>query len=439
MTSERKAAKTSAASVILGSRRLLTREQAASEELDDLSPRKRQLPRRQLTLRKASLSRRLSRPSFSSGAKPSVMQLPDISPRRARARTERTLPFEVRLATKRTILDEMRSAGPATTGFDYLRIGLATAVLAWHSIILSTGSVPLDRALWSGPFRFLPAAILPMFFALSGFLVSASLERTRVHQFLTLRVHPHRSSAFRRGRPLPPSFLGPVFTNLPLRALFQKPGVRRVLPQHCWACAFHFARRVRAQPGRSRFIATQLWTIPFEFESYIALADTLAVERFARPTRLYTDHRRLLARCDGLRLVYCASQSVWSCSGTAAHPLFPGRREPLSLSGRNSLLARGLGIASAMVSAILLQIPNASYLAAFPVAYLTVWLGLKNPPRIPFGDLSYGVYLLHFPDRADHHAFLPRRQKLVAAHVDDACRRPLPAPGSPGIWSSIRS
>ncbi|HEY6734770.1 MAG TPA: hypothetical protein VI256_13440 [Roseiarcus sp.] len=41
--------------------------------------------------------------------------------------------------------------------------------------------------------------------------------------------------------------------------------------------------------------------------------------------------------------------------------------------------------------------PHASYLASFPVAYLTVWLGLRNPPRIPFGDLSYGVYLLHFP------------------------------------------
>ena len=44
-----------------------------------------------------------------------------------------------------------------------------------------------------------------------------------------------------------------------------------------------------------------------------------------------------------------------------------------------------------------MEIANTSYLAAFPIAYLTVWLGLRNPPRIPFGDLSYGVYLLHFP------------------------------------------
>jgi hypothetical protein len=46
----------------------------------------------------------------------------------------------------------MRRAGPATAGFDCLRIGLVAAVLTWRGIILSTGSTPLDRAPWSGPF-----------------------------------------------------------------------------------------------------------------------------------------------------------------------------------------------------------------------------------------------------------------------------------------------
>ena len=61
-------------------------------------------------------------------------------------------------------------------------------MLVWHSCILSTGSGALYRTAWSGPFRFLLAIILPMFFALSGFLVAGSLERTRVHQFVVLRA-----------------------------------------------------------------------------------------------------------------------------------------------------------------------------------------------------------------------------------------------------------
>jgi hypothetical protein len=52
------------------------------------------------------------------------------------------------LAKDRTILHQMRCASAATAGFDYLRIGLALAMFAWRSIVLSMG---LDEALWSGP------------------------------------------------------------------------------------------------------------------------------------------------------------------------------------------------------------------------------------------------------------------------------------------------
>jgi hypothetical protein len=49
--------------------------------------------------------------------------------------------------------NKMRFARAATAGFDYLRIGLALAMFAWRSIVLSTGSTALDEApLWSGPF-----------------------------------------------------------------------------------------------------------------------------------------------------------------------------------------------------------------------------------------------------------------------------------------------
>jgi peptidoglycan/LPS O-acetylase OafA/YrhL len=298
------------------------------------------------------------------------------------------------LATKRTILDEMRSAGPATTGFDYLRLGLATAVLAWHSVILSTGSIPLDRALWSGPFRFLPAAILPMFFALSGFLVSASLERTRVHQFLTLRVM-RIVPALCVVVVLCALVLGPLFTTLPLRDYFKSPEFAGFFLNIVGLVHVTLPGVFEHNPDGG-VIAIQLWTIPFEFESYIALA-ILSLLNVLRDRGAFV---RIIVGCSLAATVY-----AWFIAPVSPFGHVPGPLLILCFLAAVSVYlyrdaipyTHGLGIASAIVSAILLQIPNACYLAAFPIAYLTVWLGLKTPPKIPFGDLSYGVYLIHFP------------------------------------------
>ena len=287
----------------------------------------------------------------------------------------------------------MRSAGPATAGFDYLRIGLATAVLAWHSIILSTGSTPLDQALWSGPFRFLPAAILPMFFALSGFLVSASLERTRLHQFLTLRalrIIPALSVAVVFSALL----LGPVFTTLPLRQYFASPEFGGFFLNIVGFVHVTLPGVFEHNPD-PRFIASQLWTIPFEFACYIALA-VLSLSSLLRDRRAF------------VQIIVVCSLAATVCAVLVA-PVSPFDHVPglalvlCFLAAVSLYLYRDaipysprLALASAVASAVFLEIPNASYLAAFPVAYLTVWLGLKDPPRIPFGDLSYGVYVLHF-------------------------------------------
>jgi peptidoglycan/LPS O-acetylase OafA/YrhL len=295
------------------------------------------------------------------------------------------------LATQHTILDEMRSAGPATAGFDYLRIGLATAVLTWHSIILSTGSAPLDQALWSGPFRFLPAAILPMFFAVSGFLVSASLERSRLHQFLALRVL-RIVPALAVVVVLSALILGPVFTTLPLRRYFTSPEFGGFFLNIVAVAHVTLPGVFEHNPGPS-FHRLPALDHSVRVQCYVALA-ILALLNLLRD-------RRALAQI----IVLAATLHALLLSPVSPFDHVPGRVLILCFLAAVSLYfyrdaipcSPRLAMGAAVASAVLLEIPNASYLASFPVAYLTVWLGLRNPPRIPFGDLSYGVYLLHFP------------------------------------------
>jgi peptidoglycan/LPS O-acetylase OafA/YrhL len=52
------------------------------------------------------------------------------------------------------------------------------------------------------------------------------------------------------------------------------------------------------------------------------------------------------------------------------------------------------------VSLLLFNVPHGLRFAAFPSAYVTIYLGLLNPSRnkiILSGDYSYGLYLYGFP------------------------------------------
>lgn len=283
----------------------------------------------------------------------------------------------------------MCAASGNTSGFDHLRIGLSVSVLVWHaySIVNFDESV---RLFWGGPARALPAAILPMFFALSGFLVTGSLGRTRLHRFALLRVlRIVPALAFETF--LVAIVLGPIFTVLPLTAYFGSPQV--------WAYFLNIVGDIHyTLPGviGGQMLNAQLWTIPTELECYLALI-VLALAGAIR-------HRAVFAA--GLLLAVL---------GLTVFAVGMGDRSPYAqLGGRVlvfSFLAGVLAhlyrdriphdgrlfLASLILSGLLLSFRETSYLAAFPVAYFTVWLGVTNPPRIPFGDLSYGVFLFHFP------------------------------------------
>ena len=90
-----------------------------------------------------------------------------------------------------TIAERMEVTNERPSGFDYLRLGLAVMVLLVHSQATTWGEERWAGGdLWAdSPLRPFLRAILPMFFALSGFLVAGSLERCKTAlTFAGLRV-----------------------------------------------------------------------------------------------------------------------------------------------------------------------------------------------------------------------------------------------------------
>ncbi|MGH7045564.1 MAG: acyltransferase family protein [Stellaceae bacterium] len=143
----------------------------------------------------------------------------------------------------------------------------------------------------------------------------------------------------------------------------------------------------------------QLWTVPFELECYIALGG-LAVIGIMR-------HRLLLVGIVAIGQLLWIGQAIKfghiGGANGAGGPLlmlcflvgilFFLYRDKILLSKPLLILALclcgGLGL-----------LPHGTDDLPIPATYVTVYLGVLNPPRLRFllsGDYSYGLYLYGFP------------------------------------------
>ena len=299
-----------------------------------------------------------------------------------------------------TIADRIVVTGGRATGFDYLRIGLAISIVAWHTIITSYGE-GVQNAAFASHLRPLFAILLPLFFALSGFLVAGSLERTpELARFLglrTIRIIPALAvetimSAF---------ILGPVLTSLPFLAYFKDYRFHRYL--YNVAGWIHYTLPgVFSQNPYPSVINAQLWTVPYELECYILLA-ILAFLGVAQ-------RRQLVFLCAlGLQIVFLLHYIIHS------HGIFLVRDHPMRGHGLVMTFLAGvvlyslrdripfslpLFIACTVCTTICLSLPIGDFLVPYSVAYMTVYLGLQNPKATTLhklGDLSYGIFLYGFP------------------------------------------
>jgi len=278
-----------------------------------------------------------------------------------------------------------------------MRLGLSVGVLVFHSVMVSYGRT-VENELWAGPLGPLCFAIVPAFFALSGFLVAGSLQRNDMPSFLTLRairIFP----ALCVEVVLSALILGSLFTALPLSQYFASPGLHAYFLNILGDVHFFLPGVFENLPS-PRWVNVQLWTVPFELQCYIGLC-LLALARLHKRPFLY------------MAVAIAASLAAFA-HGIISHHIYPGHgRPPGNFLILSFLFGVGLynlrdripfswaGFAIAVVlSYVFLSYGPTIYLAILPISYGTVFLGLCDPPRTSIilgADYSYGMYLYGFP------------------------------------------
>ena len=295
-------------------------------------------------------------------------------------------------------LDRVMAERGNASGFDYLRVLLAIGVLCIHSFSTSYGQ-PGEAFLFSLPWRPFSAAVLPMFFALSGFLVAGSYFRTKsIGQFVMLRVL-RIAPALAVEVFLCALVLGSIFTTLPLTKYFSHPTFWSYFGNLIGWIHFLLPGVFEDNPLNIA-VNLSLWTVPYELECYIALV-ALAL------LGLLSSRITFVWLLVFLHVALFASAFFRGTPPAIDGPL-PHRLLVLSfLSGvliflyRDKIvIAPWLTVLSALVMLVVLNFPVSAQFYPPVVAYTTVALGMSNPRRtflINTGDYSYGIYLYAFP------------------------------------------
>jgi peptidoglycan/LPS O-acetylase OafA/YrhL len=288
------------------------------------------------------------------------------------------------------LADRLAAAGNRPAGFDYMRLLLASAVILTHAFLLTLFN--LDHV------RPLVATVLPMFFALSGFLVCGSLVRcTTLVDFLALRVL-RLLPALVVETTLSAVVIGTIFTTLPLSEYFTDPKFRGYFTSIIGIVKYKLPGVFLNNP-QPDLVNGQLWTLKFELYCYILLAVAVLIG-LVRPRIRYAVFATV-----GLLLFFMLGAFVFVKKPTlAVHgPVLVA----CFVAGVGAYLYRDRIVWSGRLFAIALaatflclSIPRGEYLVPLPVAYATVYLGLLDPHRIGLvkkGDYSYGLFLYGYP------------------------------------------
>ena len=309
----------------------------------------------------------------------------------------------------RSFDDRLKDVGGFGPGFDLVRLVLCYMVLVWHCWVLGVGSsTPGMSSIFWVPFELM----VPMFFALSGFLVAGSSLRLAPPAFLinrALRIFPALWAAVL----LAALVVGPLMTDLPLAQYFTD---------------LHFYVYLRNLVAITSYVLPgvfdggpvngSLWTVPWEILCYLIMA-TAMVLGLSKHGRLYLGvavawlvaaivFRAMEFPVDAPGVVQMALRFGLGMDGSLLIPYFLSGAALFHLRARipwDGRIASGFVILLAAVSLFgdgvtWTKTPQLALLMLVPSVYLVPYFGLLRLPRPPGfrrGDYSYGVYVCHFP------------------------------------------
>lgn len=296
-----------------------------------------------------------------------------------------------------TIDAQLTAIGGHAQGFHLMRICLAVAIVLYHTVVTSDGFA-WDYCYWTGDFRGIISTMLPTFFALSGFLVAGSLERTpKLSQFLTLRAI-RLVPALGVEILLCALILGPIVTTRPLQEYFTDPEFFAYFRNIVGNIQYTLPGVFEHTPF-SNMVNVSLWTVPLELQSYglLSLLVILGLTK-RRWTMLF-----ILA-------AICLLEPVWRIS--LHETVYPGPPREwvlitcffcgmLVFRFRDKLAFNvWLAAAALAIAIVCFSFYETMFWGAPFIAYATAVFGLVDIPKIPLlsrGDYSYGLYVFAFP------------------------------------------
>ncbi|HLO76072.1 MAG TPA: acyltransferase [Magnetospirillum sp.] len=310
---------------------------------------------------------------------------------------------------------------PHPSGFDYLRVILALGVVIVHASKVAGDQETLN--FWRQDFALLNFSILPMFFCLSGFLVAGSFERSRtLTGFLVrrgLRIYP----ALIVEVLLSALILGPILTQLSLREYFSHADFYRYFSNTLGHIRYVLPGVFLQNPSPN-VVNLSLWTVPYELACYLIFSFLAVIGAFRRSV--------ILAASIGV-LIYLALSPAslspylgdWVGGLLKQHYRLP----TFFLSGVALYSIRKIIPFSLVLFCVCVAIhlystsyymrnPQNSFASIASLSYITVYLGVFDPPRMPLilkGDYSYGIYLYAFPLQQLLATWPPARTSLAIA------------------------